>query len=316
MFVDEEKIEVMAGNGGDGVVHFRREKFLPKGGPDGGDGGSGGDIVALCVRDINVLQRRSGKRVFKAENGRNGKGKEMSGKDGEDLKISFPIGSIITNLDTGEVFELLKEGDTIILAAGGEGGLGNIHFKSSRNTTPMQCTKGQVGQSYNLHIEVKLIAEYGLIGLPSSGKSTLLNMITNAHSKVGAYPFTTLEPHLGVLEDKVIADVPGIIEGAESGKGLGIKFLKHIQRTKKLIHLVSLENDDVLDAYNVVRKELEKFDKELLKNEELIVLTKKDLFEKDDIDKKKKDLDSFGDLIVISKDDEKSIDSLIKKILK
>jgi len=266
-FIDEIKIHAEAGRGGDGVVRWRREKFVPKGGPSGGDGGRGGDFYALAVRDLNILYKYKAKKEFSAPRGEDGSNKSLHGKSGDDFFLELPIGSVITKLgdenlsvDEQERWQLLEEGQKVLLLKGGYGGFGNEHFKSSTNTTPQQSRTGQEGEKGDFRIELELFADIGLVGLPSAGKSSLLNALTNADAKVGDYAFTTLDPNLGDFYGYVIADLPGLIEGASEGKGLGIKFLKHVKRTKILIHLLSLENPltEIVSVYKTVRKELEK----------------------------------------------------------
>jgi len=277
MFVDELTIYAKAGNGGDGVIRWSHEKFRPMAGPAGGDGGNGGDVYVRAVKDLNRLSKYTGNKSFVAENGVSGTNKSQAGRNGADIFIDIPVGSRITDIDRKRTFELTEEGATERILKGGSGGLGNEHFKSSVNRTPTQATKGRVGESGNILIEVSLIVDVGLIGLPNAGKSTLLNLLTNAHSRIGAYPFTTLEPHLGELYGYVIADIPGLISGAASGKGLGHKFLRHVSRTKMLLHLVSLEHEDPEKEYYAIREELSAYDKSLTDKEEWIILTKKDL---------------------------------------
>jgi len=292
MFVDELEIYAKAGDGGDGVVRWLRAKFVPKGGPAGGNGGRGGDVYVRAVRDLAVLSKYTGAKLFEAKQGEAGKSKSQYGKGQEDLYIDVPIGSTITDISRERVYELNEEGEVMKILRGGAGGLGNEHFKSSVNRTPLESTKGQKGEEGPFRIELRLVADAGLIGLPNAGKSTLLNALTNASSRVGEYAFTTLEPHLGALYGYVLADIPGLIEGAAEGKGLGHKFLRHITRTKMLLHLVSLENEDPLHAYKTVRNELGKFDPTLLEKEEWIILTKKDLVEQAVIDTVIESLDS------------------------
>ena len=315
MLVDEQDFTVKAGNGGDGSVHFRREKYIAKGGPDGGDGGRGGDVIALTTNNISELYRWASKKKFVAQNGVRGKKREQTGKNGENLIISFPVGSVITNKDTGEVIELLKVGEKVTLAAGGNGGLGNVHYKSSRNTTPMIAKPGQKGQGYKLRVELNLIADVGIMGLPNVGKSTFLNLITNSSAKVGNYPFTTLEPNLGVAKGYIFADIPGIIEGASRGKGLGHKFLKHIRRTKFLLHFVPADSKDVVESYKTVRNELSEFDEKLSVKKEIIVLTKVDLISDEEVQEKVKKLKKFGDVFPISQEDKASIENLLNNLM-
>ncbi len=288
-FIDEIKIYGEAGKGGDGVVRWRQEKFIPKGGPAGGDGGRGGDFFVEGVRDIHMLSKYKAKKEFIAERGGDGGNKSLHGKNGEDFILKLPIGSIIKNLDTEDTWQLSKEGERILLLKGGYGGFGNEHFKSSINTTPKESRQGGEGEIGNFQIELELFADLGLIGLPNAGKSSLLNSLTNADAKVADYAFTTLDPNLGDLYGYIIADIPGIIEGASEGKGLGIKFLRHIKRTKILAHLISFEYavggiNNMIKKYKEIRKELEKYDKKLKlgidglsKKEEIIILTKTDI---------------------------------------
>ena len=293
-FIDEIKIYAEAGRGGDGVVRWRQEKFVPKGGPAGGDGGRGGDFYAQAVRDVHILSKYKAKKSFSAGRGENGANKSLHGKNGEDFVLELPIGSIITNFETDEKWQLTREGEKILLLKGGYGGFGNEHFKSSINTTPKEWRPGEEGEKGNFKIELELFADIGLIGLPNAGKTSLLNTLTNAEAKVGDYAFTTLDPNLGDFYGYIIADIPGVIEGASEGKGLGVKFLRHIKRTKMLAHLVSFENSNMLKSYKEIRKELEKYDKKLNLGEEglsskdeIIILTKSDVMDDQKIIAKK-----------------------------
>lgn len=286
MLVDEAQIMVRAGDGGNGLVAFRREKFVPKGGPYGGDGGKGGDIYLLGVTDIGALRQFRFQKFFHAENGQSGLPEKRTGKNGQDLVLKIPIGSVIKEKETNNIYEVTKVNETEIIAKGGKGGKGNWRFRSSINQTPKFAEHGMVGQEKTLLIELRLIAEIGFIGLPNAGKTSLLNELTNASAKVASYPFTTLEPNLGVMDSHIIADIPGLIEGAAKGKGLGDKFLRHIQRTKIIAHCISLESNDPKGDYLTVRKELEVFNQELLKKDEVILLTKTDLIDEKEKNKK------------------------------
>ena len=285
-FIDEIKIYAEAGRGGNGVVRWRQEKFIPKGGPAGGDAGRGGNFYVLAVRDVHILSKYKAKKSFSAGRGEDGGKKSLHGKNGDDFVLELPIGSIVTNLDTDEKWQLAQEGQKILLLKGGYGGFGNEHFKSSTNTTPKEWRPGKEGEKGNFKIELELFADLGLIGLPNAGKTSLLNSLTNAEAKVGDYAFTTLDPNLGNFYGYIIADIPGIIEGASEGKGLGVKFLRHIKRTKMLAHLVSFENSKMLQSYKEIRKELAKYDKKLglgedglSEKKEIIILTKSDVID-------------------------------------
>lgn len=281
MFVDERTVTIAGGRGGDGVVHWRREKFLAKGGPDGGDGGKGGDAYIQAVRNVRVLERYSEHEVLQAEQGANGEGMLRSGKGGKDLVVFVPVGSVVVNTYTMERIDLLQDNERVLVATGGRGGLGNAHFKSSVNTTPAVATSGQDPQSYLFRIEVRLIADVGIIGFPNAGKSTLLNTLTNASARVASYPFTTLEPNLGMFHGYTLADIPGLVARASEGRGLGHMFLRHISRTRMLVHMVSAEEEDVAHAYRTVREELGSYNQSLLDKEEIVVLSKSDTVDDD-----------------------------------
>ena len=316
-FIDEIKIKVKAGNGGDGVVRWLHTRETELGGPSGGDGGRGGDVYAKALRDVHLLSRYRAKKEAAAENGKDGQAKNLFGANGKDLDLLLPVGSIITNIETDEKFSLNEEGERILLLSGGSGGRGNRSFKSSRNQAPDKATPGKPGQTATFYIEVELIAHIGLIGLPNAGKTSLLNELTSAHGKVGNYPFTTLEPNLGEMYGYIIADIPGLVEGAAKGKGLGHKFLRHIKRTKILLHVISLENSDVLEAYQTVRKEIEQYDPELLKKKEIILLTKTDLKNDTEVKEAQKKLKKISSTIyAVSLYEDEDMKLLEKLLLK
>lgn len=275
--VDELTILARAGKGGDGVVRWLHLKGKEYSGPAGGNGGNGGDVYIRGVRDISLLGRYRGEKKFEAQSGADGESYNRDGKGGKDLTIDLPVGSIVHNTATGEVHELIKEDERVLVLKGGRGGAGNAVFKSSVNTSPMESTPGLPGEEATLRIELRLIASAGLVGLPNAGKSSLLNALTGATAKVGAYAFTTLDPNLGALHGYIFADIPGLIEGASAGKGLGSKFLRHIARTSLLLHCVSLESDTAMEDYKTVQAELKQFEGlDLSQKQQLIVLTKSD----------------------------------------
>jgi GTP-binding protein len=285
-FIDEAIITIQSGDGGKGCVSFRREKFIPRGGPDGGDGGKGGDIVLKTSPRKRTLYQFRFKKHFKAENGSHGQGKQKTGKNGQDLTIELPPGTLITDADTGQVItDLIKCDETVVLARGGRGGQGNARFKTSTNRAPRFAQPGEPGESKTLRLELKLLADVGIIGLPNAGKSTLITAVSSARPKIGNYPFTTLFPSLGVVqtgwaEPFVVADIPGLIEGAHKGTGLGIRFLRHIERTRILVHLIdvsAINTDNLLNAYNTVNKELAMYNQELTEKPQIVVLNKMDL---------------------------------------
>lgn len=273
-FVDEIRIHAQAGKGGNGVVRWLHSKETARGGPSGGDGGRGGDIVLEGIRDLGALASYRYAKKFKAENGGGGEAYNKHGADGEPLVIKVPVGT--TAVAGTEIYEILEEGQKIVIFKGGPGGFGNNHFKSSTNQNPFESTPGKPGEAGDIHITLKLIADAGLIGFPNAGKSSLLNALTRAKSKVGAYPFTTLDPHLGDFYGRLLADIPGLIEGASEGRGLGSKFLRHVERTGFLVHLVSAEQEDVAASYRAIRAELAAFGQGLAEKPELVVLSKVD----------------------------------------
>ncbi|PCI29269.1 GTPase ObgE [Candidatus Wolfebacteria bacterium] len=289
-FVDELNIHIASGRGGDGVVRFLHLKGKEFSGPSGGDGGNGGDVYIKGIRDIGKLAQYRHAKEFKADDGDAGGNNSKSGKGGEDIILELPVGSVITNKKTGDIYELLNEEEEILILKGGYGGRGNERFKSSRNVTPQQSTPGRPGVKADFYIELKLIVDAGFIGFPNAGKSSLVNELTNAGAKVGSYKFTTLEPNLGALYELILADIPGLIEGASDGKGLGHKFLRHISRTRLLVHCISLESEDPVQDYESIRKELKDFDQELADKQEVIVLTKTDVSDESTIASIKKAL--------------------------
>lgn len=297
-FVDEATIKVKAGRGGDGCMSFRREKFIPFGGPDGGNGGVGGSIYMEADQNLNTLVDFRFQRIFAAERGENGMGNQCTGKNGRDLVIKVPVGTLIFDADTNELItDLVQAGEKFLVAKGGRYGLGNLYFKSSTNRAPRKTTNGTPGEERNLRLELKLLADVGLLGYPNAGKSTLIRAISAAKPKVADYPFTTLYPNLGVVRvdlerSFVVADIPGLIEGAAEGAGLGIQFLKHLARTSVLLHIIDIApldgSDPVAEAKALV-KELKKFSPELVTKERWIVLNKIDLLPKEEIEKRVKD---------------------------
>jgi GTP-binding protein len=299
-FVDEASIKVEAGDGGNGCVSFRREKYIPRGGPDGGDGGDGGSVFLVGDPGLNTLVDFRHARRHRAERGQNGMGRQMTGRKGGDLRVRVPIGTRVRDLDTDELIgEVLRPDQELLVAQGGHHGLGNIHFKSSTNRAPRQATQGTPGDRRNLLLELIVLADVGLLGMPNAGKSSLISRVSSARPKVADYPFTTLYPNLGVVRvdserSFVIADIPGVIEGAADGAGLGLKFLKHLARTKLLLHLVDIAPmDDQVDPVKEVQKissELEKYGDDLLDRERWLVLTKRDLISSEDLEVRRRHL--------------------------
>lgn len=298
-FIDEAKIEVIAGDGGNGVASFCREKFRPFGGPDGGDGGKGGSVWVIADRNINTLVDYRYSKVHKARNGENGRGSDCYGKGGDDISLRMPVGTLITDHETGEIVaDLTEHGQVALLAKGGEGGWGNIHFKSSTNRAPRQKTDGKPGERRELKLELKVLADVGLLGMPNAGKSTFITAVSNARPKIADYPFTTLHPNLGVVrvspeKSFVIADIPGLIEGAAEGAGLGHQFLRHLQRTRLLLHIVDLapfdEAIDPVKEAKAIVKELKKYDESLYEKPRWLVLNKLDVVPEDERKKRVKD---------------------------
>jgi len=321
-FLDQVKIYIKAGNGGDGSPSFRREKFIEYGGPDGGDGGNGGSVILKAERNLNTLIDYRYQQHHKAKRGDNGSGQNRTGKSGDNLILKVPLGTQVFEEDNKTlIFDFMKIGEEFVAAAGGKGGLGNTRFKSSTNRAPRKFTKGTLGEEFTIWLQLKTIADIGIIGLPNAGKSSLLAAITNANPKIANYQFTTLNPNLGVAsyDDKevTIADIPGLIEGAHKGTGLGIQFLKHIERCKSLIHMIDITNDDIKKSYNQVKNELRNYSTKLSKKKELIILNKIDLIDK----KKVKDiLNNFSkntksEVITMSTFEKKTISKIKAKLI-
>ncbi|MFA5926863.1 MAG: GTPase ObgE [Patescibacteria group bacterium] len=292
MFIDEVEIYLKAGNGGDGAVSFRREKYIPKGGPDGGDGGDGGDIVFEADQNLHGLVLYGTKKDFKAENGQSGMGSNKKGRSAEDLVLRVPPGTQVYNKGT-LVADLVEIGERVVLLKGGRGGWGNQHFATSIKQAPQWSKKGERGESMRVKLVLKTIADVGLVGLPNAGKSTLLSVVSSARPKIADYPFTTLEPNLGVIKNLnnkniIVADIPGLIEGASEGRGLGDKFLRHIERTRILVHLIDANSEDIVHDYVTIRGELSAFSSELASKEEIVVLNKVDSVAAEDLSVKVK----------------------------
>ena len=290
-FLDQAKIHVKAGDGGSGSASFRREKFIEFGGPDGGDGGHGGSIVFVVDKNLNTLIDFRYQQHFKAEKGKDGKGKKKTGKSGKNLILKVPIGTQIFEEDNNTLIEdLTSPEQKIVIANGGKSGLGNVRFKSSTNRAPRKKTDGNKGESFWIWLQLKVIADIGIIGMPNSGKSSLLSVLTSARPKIANYPFTTINPNLGVAnynnKEVTLADIPGLIEGAHEGVGLGDKFLRHIERCKNILHLIDITNEDLLENYSKVRKELLKYSNKLIKKREIIVFNKIDMISDEEVNKK------------------------------
>ena len=321
-FLDQVKIFVKAGDGGSGSPSFRREKFIEFGGPDGGDGGKGGSVTLTSERNLNTLIDFRYQQHFKAERGRNGSGKNKTGKSGETLYLKVPIGTQVFEEDNKTlIYDFKNENDEFVVAVGGKGGFGNTRFKSSTNRAPKKFTKGVEGEEFWIWLQLKTIADIGIIGLPNAGKSSLLASLTSAKPKIANYKFTTLNPNLGVAvyNDKEItlADIPGLIDGAHEGVGLGIKFLKHIERCKTLLHLIDITEDNLENSYQQVKKELKSYSKELLNKKEIIVLNKTDLLDKNSIKKITNDFskNKKSEVMTLSTVEKSSISKIKSKLL-
>ncbi len=283
MFIDFASVRIKAGNGGKGCISFRREKYVPKGGPDGGDGGRGGSVLFQADRNLHTLQDIVHHRTFKATSGGNGSGNNRHGADADDITIKVPVGTIIRDEESGGVIaDLVVHGDSVVAAKGGIGGRGNTSFKSATRRTPRHAEPGRPGEDRSVSLELKVLADVGLVGFPNAGKSTLLSVISSARPKIAEYPFTTLTPNLGIVKlpgfkSIVVADIPGLIEGAHAGKGLGIQFLRHVERTHLLTFLIDTQAEDIEHDYSIIKKELREFNSRLLRRKRIVVLTKSDL---------------------------------------
>lgn len=317
MLIDDVKVELKAGRGGDGVVSFKKAKMEL--GPGGGSGGRGGSIYVKGISDIGALKRFRYQKNIKAYDGKKGLSEERDGADGESLYLNVPVGTIIYNFDTGEkIAEVNKIGEEVLIAKGGKGGRGNFKFRSSVNTSPEEFEYGKEGESFLARFELKLIADIGFVGLPNIGKSSLLNELTKAKTKVANYPFTTLEPSLGVYYDLILADIPGLIEGASKGKGLGIKFLRHIERTRVIFHFIAADSSSPSKDYETVREELENHKKTLLDKPEYIIISRKDEVSQEKLSKVEESLKKYNDKIykvsILEEESLKKIKKLLNKL--
>ncbi len=313
MLVDDVTITIKAGDGGKGGMAFRHTAGTIKTPPDGGNGGRGGDIYFEASHDVSDLSEFRFKKKIEAEDGESGRRNNQYGKAGEDITVKVPIGTTIEDIHTGDVAELDKQGDRFLVARGGRGGLGNreVNKRGRSNPEVLRLEEGEPGEEKEIHLVLKLIAEVGLVGFPNAGKSTLINALTRSKSKIGAYPFTTLEPQLGVMDSIVLADIPGLIEGASSGKGLGIQFLKHIEKTKLLVHLIDVTSENPFDAYMLIRNEFKEYGGVLLEKPEIVVLTKTDLVNENELSEKKEQLQKTGkEITTLSVYDEKSLEKI------
>ncbi len=321
-FLDQVKIYIKAGNGGDGSPSFRREKFIEYGGPDGGDGGKGGSVILKSERNLNTLIDYRYQQHHKAKRGENGSGQNRTGKNGDNLVLKVPLGTQVFEEDNKTlIFDFVKVGEEFVAAIGGKGGLGNTRFKSSTNRAPKKYTKGMTGEEFTIWLQLKTIADIGIIGLPNAGKSSLLSAITNANPKIANYQFTTLNPNLGVAsydnKEITIADIPGLVEGAHKGTGLGIQFLKHIERCKSLLHMIDITNKDIKKSYNQIKKELKSYNLKLFKKKELVILNKTDLIEENEIREITKKFSKAinSEVITLSTLDKKSVSNIKSKLL-
>ena len=321
-FLDQVKIYIKAGNGGDGSPSFRREKFIEYGGPDGGDGGKGGSVILKAEQNLNTLIDFRYQQHHKAKRGENGAGQNRTGKSGEDLILKVPLGTQVFEEDNKTlIYDFTKISEEFTAAAGGKGGLGNTRFKSSTNRAPRKFTKGTQGEEFTIWLQLKTIADIGIIGLPNAGKSSLLASVTNANPKIANYQFTTLNPNLGVAsyDDKeiTIADIPGLVEGAHKGTGLGIQFLKHIERCKSLLHLIDITSEDLKKSYQQVKNELKKYSNKLIKKKELIVLNKIDLIDEKEVNHIIKDFkkNTKSEVIALSTFNKSSVSKIKSKLL-
>ena len=321
-FLDQVKIYIKAGNGGDGSPSFRREKFIEYGGPDGGDGGKGGSVILKAEQNLNTLIDFRYQQHHKAKRGENGAGQNRTGKSGEDLILKVPLGTQVFEEDNKTlIYDFTKISEEFIAAAGGKGGLGNTRFKSSTNRAPRKFTKGTQGEEFTIWLQLKTIADIGIIGLPNAGKSSLLASVTNANPKIANYQFTTLNPNLGVAsydnKEITIADIPGLVEGAHKGTGLGIQFLKHIERCKSLLHLIDITSEDLKKSYQQVKNELKKYSNKLIKKKELIVLNKIDLIDEKEVNHIIKDFkkNAKSEVIAVSTFNKSSVSKIKSKLL-
>lgn len=325
MFVDKVTVKISAGDGGKGAVSFRHEKFIEKGGPDGGDGGNGGDVIAIASKNEDTLANYRYQKRLVAPAGENGSKRKRHGKSGADLELSVPVGTVITN-ESGEVIaDMSSDGQREIIALGGKGGFGNAHFVSSTRQAPRIAEKGEKGEAYEATLELKMIADVGLVGLPNAGKSTLLASLSNAHPEIANYPFTTLRPNLGMVDVSkgqalLFADIPGLIEGASKGKGLGDDFLRHVERTNVLLHLIDIYNDDIVKAYETIQQELKEYQVDLSKKPQIVALNKIDGLDDEIVADKKRELakalPKSSKVFAISAKSKKGLDELLRETSK